>query len=92
MGIADKIAENIESKLRLEEDHPNLELNITDLYPYLWKSNYEPNLFMNAPMHQLGHGVLSDIILELHKFLTSKNKATEFEKTINEFIKDLIAF
>ncbi len=92
MGIAEKIADNIESKLRFEEDHPNSESNITDLYPYIWQTNYEPNLFINAPMHQLGHGVLSDIILELHKFLTSKNKATEFEKITNEFLTDLIAF
>ncbi len=92
MGIAEKIADNIESKLCFEQDHPSSESNLTDLYPYLWQTNYEPNLFINAPMHQLGHGVLSDIILELHKFLKSKNKATEFKKSINEFITDLIAF
>ncbi len=39
-------------------------------------------------MHQLGHGAL----LELHKFLTSMNKATEFEKLTNKFISNLITF
>ncbi len=92
MGIAEKIADNIESKLRFKEENPNSISNITDLYPYLWQTNYQPNFFINAPMHQLGHGVLSDIILELHKFLTSKNKATEFEKNTNEVIMDLIQF
>ncbi len=89
MGIAEKIADNTESKLRFEEENPNSESNITDLYPYHWKINYEPNFFINAPMHQLGHGVLLDIISELQK-LTSKDKATEIEKLINEFITDLI--
>ncbi len=33
--IAEKIADNIESKLRFEEENPNSESNTTDLYPYL---------------------------------------------------------
>ncbi len=69
MGIAEKIADNIESKIRFKEK-TNLESNTTDLYPYLWQTNYQSNIFINAPMHQLGHGVLSNIILELNKLLT----------------------
>ncbi len=92
MGIAEKIADNIELKLQFEEENPNAESKTTDLYPYLWQTNYQPNFFINVPMHQLGHGVLLDIILELHKFLTSKNKETEFEKLTNKFITDLIKF
>ncbi len=92
MEIAEKIADNIESIIRFKEENPNSESNTTDLYPYLWQTNYQPNFFINAPMHQLGHGVLLDIVLELHKFFKSKNKAKEFEKVTNEFITDLITF
>ncbi len=80
MGIAEKISENTESKIRNENEFQNVDTNMVELYHYPWQTNYQPNKFINVHMHQLGHGVLSNIILELHNFLTSKSKATEFEK------------
>ncbi len=41
-------------------------------------------------MHQLGHGVILDIIVEFHKFLTSTNNGVKFESLINEIILDVI--
>ncbi len=53
---------------------------MVELYPYLWQTNYQLKEFINAPRHQLGHGVISDIIMYMHKFFKSNSKATEFEK------------
>ncbi len=39
MGIAEKILDNIKSKIRIEIELPNVNYNIADLYPYLWQTN-----------------------------------------------------
>ncbi len=69
MGIAEKISKNIDSKIRCKDENPNADSSIGDLFPYFWQINYHPNDFINAPLHQLGNEVFSDITLELHKFL-----------------------
>ncbi len=40
----------------------NVDSNMADLYRYLWQTNYQPKDFINAPVHLLGHGMLSNNI------------------------------
>lgn len=48
----------------------NIDFHMMDLCPQKWKTNYQLNNFINAPMHELGHGVVSDVVAEPHKFST----------------------
>lgn len=55
------------------------ELERIPIHPYLWEMNYQSNNFINVPMHLLGHGIISDIVIEFHKFLMPRNKGVKFE-------------
>lgn len=92
MAIAEKVSENIKSKLETRKSMSEEKLEKICVHPYIWETKCDRNDFINAPMHKLGHGVMSKIILKFHKFLTSRNKGVEFEKCVNNFIFDLMKF
>ncbi len=43
-------------------------------------------------MHQLRHGVISNIVIEFHKFLTFRNRGVELKTVVNKFVLDIISF
>ncbi len=44
-GNGRKISDNIESKIRLQDENANSDSNMIDLYPYFWQTKYQPNFF-----------------------------------------------
>lgn len=59
------------------------------LLPELWLSDYTIDIFIDAPMHQLFHGIIPAVMAMIESFLTDHRKWSEFMEFINPYINQI---
>ena len=70
-------------------DNPCGEIDKTKFIPALWLSDNCMETWIDAPMHLLFQGVISNVVVLSEKFMSNHKLKTNFERIANDYLNEI---
>ena len=92
MAISNGIIKDVWASAKQKNRYPNL--NPLPFMPYLWTIGHllPMERFINSPMHLLFHGVITDVMALIHKYMKDRSLLSKFETFANEYLLEIESF
>lgn len=92
MGMNNRVIECLWTAVKQKRRNPTSEP--IPFVPFLWTIEHILPMakFINSPMHLIFHGVVDDVMALVHKFMSSLDKLTTFEKFVNKYMLEIESF